>query len=429
MADPKLPINNVAASSYVKPYEAKRAFNGDISPLSRWLCNTLPGWLGVDLGNPYYVSRWVVKQMPLVAGWNAPEYCLSDYSLQGSNDNINFFNIDLVSGNRIANFDKTLTSAQKYQYFRVNVTQGLNSNTKLASIMEFELYGAKSSYLTGLVVSSGALSPVFAKTTYSYTAPSVPNTTTSITITPTAEDAGAAITVKGAPAKSGQPAPVSLNVGSNAIDIVVTGADGVAQQKYTVNVTRAAAANSALSALTLSAGTLDPAFDKTKTSYTASVGFGTASITVTPTADASTSTIKVNGTLVVSGSASGPIALNVGPNTITIEVTAEGGTAKTTYTVTLTKSSDTNLKRLVSNKPLTPNFSPTWYNYEFISSTASFITIIPTLNDTSATLKVNGIVKTSGTPTMLATNPGTVITITIDPATGSVPGVYTITDI
>ena len=63
----------------------------------------------------------------------------------------------------------------------------------------------------------------------------------------------------------------------------------------------------------------------------------TSSLTVTPTTANSNATVKVNGTTVVSGSASGGIALTVGANTITTVVTAADGVSTKTYTVTVTR--------------------------------------------------------------------------------------------
>jgi small neutral amino acid transporter SnatA (MarC family) len=49
----------------------------------------------------------------------------------------------------------------------------------------------------------------------------------------------------------------------------------------------------------------------------------------------------VNGTIVTSGSASGAIPLNVGPNTITVLVTAQDGTTTQSYTITVTRAAVT----------------------------------------------------------------------------------------
>lgn len=99
-----------------------------------------------------------------------------------------------------------------------------------------------------------------------------------------------------------------------------------------------------LSNLVLSAGTLNPVFATGVLSYTASVGNGTSSITVTPTGIDPNQIIeaRVNGGMyaaVVSGMASAALALNVGPNTVDVRATGEFGTPTVTYTVTVTRAS------------------------------------------------------------------------------------------
>ncbi len=74
--------------------------------------------------------------------------------------------------------------------------------------------------LSDLELSAGSLSPAFSSAELSYTA-SV--TVSSITVTPTADDAGATITVNGEPVDSGDPSgAVSLHLGVNVIAVVVT---------------------------------------------------------------------------------------------------------------------------------------------------------------------------------------------------------------
>jgi len=92
-----------------------------------------------------------------------------------------------------------------------------------------------------------------------------------------------------------------------------------------------------LSALSVSADTLSPVFSSTVTVYTMSVATAVGSITVTPVADDAAATVVVDGAEVVSGAASGSIALAFGDNTITVVVTAADGTTHNTYTVTVTR--------------------------------------------------------------------------------------------
>ncbi|WP_339959063.1 IPTL-CTERM sorting domain-containing protein [Delftia acidovorans] len=90
--------------------------------------------------------------------------------------------------------------------------------------------------------------------------------------------------------------------------------------------------NADLSALALSSGTLAPGFGAGTLAYTATVPNSSSTVTVTATAADAGATILVNG-----AAASTPVALNVGSNTVSIEVTAQDGTTKKTYVVTVTR--------------------------------------------------------------------------------------------
>jgi|UPI000484D6B8 hypothetical protein len=98
--------------------------------------------------------------------------------------------------------------------------------------------------LSGLVLSSGTLSPTFASGTTAYTA-TVSNATSTITVTPTRNEPNATIQarVNGdsyATVTSGTASSLlALNVGSNTIDVVVTAQNGSTTKTYTTTVTRA----------------------------------------------------------------------------------------------------------------------------------------------------------------------------------------------
>jgi Cadherin-like beta sandwich domain/FG-GAP repeat len=107
-----------------------------------------------------------------------------------------------------------------------------------------------------------------------------------------------------------------------------------------VTVTRESpSAVATLAGLDLSAGALDQMFQSDQFVYTATAGFLTMATTVTPTATVPVATVSVNGVDVGSGSASAPILLAVGKNTLTVMVTAEDGVTTSTYTVTVTRES------------------------------------------------------------------------------------------
>jgi len=192
--------------------------------------------------------------------------------------------------------------------------------------------------LSSIGLSAGALTPAFASATTAYTA-SVVNGVASIKVTPTATDPDATIKVNGITVASGTASgAIALTVGANTISIAVTASNGTSTKTYTLTVTRAASNNANLAGFFISKGTLTPAFAPGTTSYTASVPNSVTAITIVPTAANDAATIKVNGTVVNSGTVSGSIALAVGPNAITTVVTAQDGTTTKTYTLTITRA-------------------------------------------------------------------------------------------
>lgn len=197
----------------------------------------------------------------------------------------------------------------------------------------------ENSELSNLTISSGTLSPGFASGTTEYNV-TVDNNVASVTVTPTKADAGASIDVQindggYSPVTSGIPSgSLSLNVGINTIDIKVTAEDSTTTL-YTITVIKKA--NSCLSALTTSLGTLNPTFASETTAYTVFLTNDVNSINITPTKADAGASIKVNTVTVASGTSSLPISLNVGSNAIIIEVTASDSTA-TNYVITVTRS-------------------------------------------------------------------------------------------
>ena len=99
--------------------------------------------------------------------------------------------------------------------------------------------------------------------------------------------------------------------------------------------------NANLSALTLSAGMLTPAFDAATTTYAAMVDNSVSSLTLTPTVANAFATITVDGEAVASGVASGSVDLAEGANAIAVVVTATDGSTTQTYTVTVTRAAAT----------------------------------------------------------------------------------------
>ena len=110
----------------------------------------------------------------------------------------------------------------------------------------------------------------------------------------------------------------------------------------TLNKTLTVASNdSSLQSLTLSSGTLSPAFDPQRWSdvtYTATVANSVTSVTFTPTANDANATITYNGAEITSGTASAAISLEPGPNYFQIRVAAEYGAYYRTYSVNVIRA-------------------------------------------------------------------------------------------
>lgn len=135
-------------------------------------------------------------------------------------------------------------------------------------------------------------------------------------------------------------ASVSINPGRPGLNQTWTNRLAIDATIGVVGQTQSTAAN--LSNLTLSAGTLSPAFNSNIVSYAADVPYTNASVTLTPVAASAGATIQVitagMTNPVASGSASSPIALNPGMNVIDVQVTSANNSTTEDYIISLTRT-------------------------------------------------------------------------------------------
>ena len=312
-----------------------------------------------------------------------------------------------VNGTAVASDSASSSLALSVGQNIISVVVTAENNTQKTYTVVVTRAGADQSSntnLSALSLSNGTLSPVFSASKTVYSA-SVANSTSNLTVTPTEEQSAQTITVNGTSVTSGSASSsIALSTGQNIILVVVTAEDGT-QKTYTVVVNRANAAksgNANLSALSLSSGTLSPSFDADHTVYMVDVLNSTSTIKVTPTEGQSAQTIKVNGTSVNSGEASGAVALQVGNNPISVLVIAENGRQKSyllfVHRASATPSSNASLGGLsLSSGTLFPSFSTnkTVYSASVTNSTAS-ITITPTEGQSDQTITINGATVSSG---------------------------------
>ena len=322
----------------------------------------------------------------------------------------------------------TPTAASPATNYKVIATNSSGSDTATVNI---KVVAGSNKSLTHLTINHGKFSPAYNVSTTAYS-DTVAGTVTSVSLTPTLSGGGATVTINGTAVASGTASPaISLPVGVTGIHIVVDSA--TTEDDYTVNVTRGPSPAANLSSLKISRGTLTPAFNSGVISYTASVANGVTSMTVTPTATYTGTTITVNGVTVASGSASSALPLNIGANVITTKATASDGITTKTYTLTVTRAGgvNANLSSLkVSRGELSPvfNVSTTSYTANVVNGVTN-MTVTPTAADPDATIKVNGMAVTSGSPSgaiALSVGANTISTI-ITASNGSTTKTYTVT--
>ena len=256
----------------------------------------------------------------------------------------------------------------------VTTVDGAKQATCLITVVRAGL--SNNANLSALTVNQSSLSPSFNANTVSYTV-NVANSVTSITVSATPADANATVTGTGSH---------QLIVGNNPINVVVTAQDGNTKKTYTVTVVRAGLSNNAnLSALTVNQSSLSPTFNANTVSYTVNVTNSVTSITVSATP------ADVNAT--VTGTGSHPLI--VGDNQINVVVTAQDGTTKKTYTITVFRpgiNNNANLSALSVNQgSLSPAFNANTTDYTVeVANSVTSITVSATPADANATVAGTG---------------------------------------
>jgi hypothetical protein len=194
--------------------------------------------------------------------------------------------------------------------------------------------------LSALGVAPGSLEPEFASNILSYTV-DVGAKVVSITVTATKADANAVIS--GAVPNEGQ-ATIQLDGPGTRKDISITvTAQNGSSKTYRIRINRLASTDSTLSALGVSAGSLDPpTFAPSTVNYTVNVGILVGSVTITATKSDPNAVMSALGSVIAAaGTPTGQVTISpgLGPNPpVNILVIAQDGVTRTTYTVTVTRS-------------------------------------------------------------------------------------------
>lgn len=272
--------------------------------------------------------------------------------------------------------------------------------------------------LAGLEINTGTLQPAFSPQITGYTV-QVPATMTAVTLTATPEDSATTVLIAGIETKS-RSVPLGISPGSfKDITILLKSPSG-SQSTYTVTVNKAElAGNTALSALTVTPGTLTPAFDRNTFTYTVNVAPTVPSVTVSATKDDPNATLTGSITAPpVAGQETGQASIPLGgqgsATPVTIIVIAPNGNSDT-YRITVNRAapaSDNKLSALtVSAGTLTPPFSPDEVSYVVtLLATDGTVTMSATKSDPNAVMKLGSVIASAGTKTgdvLIEPGPGT----------------------
>lgn len=211
-------------------------------------------------------------------------------------------------------------TALSASFSNIVVSDGNSDNTVSAASWSGKVGAAPSNNcaISSLTCSNATLSPEFSSSNTAYTA-TVPYDVTELKLNWRTADSGARVNVSGN----------SLVVGENTVTVTCTAPSG-AQKYYVITVTREQDPNykpsnvALLSALTLDAGPLSPAFSGAVTDYVAYVPFETKSATLTGVAKDEKALQVTEATRQL---------INEGETVLSVTCTAEDGVTKKTYTV------------------------------------------------------------------------------------------------
>jgi len=276
-----------------------------------------------------------------VSALTADPHARMEYRLNGTNTQND---ISLAVGSNVIEIIVTAENGSQKTYKVTIIRESLSENANLSQ----------------LSAENVALSPVFDNDTTSYTG-DVANSVGEVNITAMAEDAKAKVQYKVNGVEAAN--PISLDVGSNIIEVMVTAEDQQSTKTYTVIINRAASSNSHLENLSISDGSLTPEFSSAAKNYTTKVANSVTSTIIHTVPEHSGAKVKLK---LDENEVQSPIPLSVGVNKITVIVTAEDGITTSTYSVDITRegSSNADLKSLgIENLDLSPEFSAATTSY------------------------------------------------------------------
>ena len=215
--------------------------------------------------------------------------------------------------------------------------------------------------LSSLAISTGSLTPNFTSNVYQYTA----------TTSESSVRVDASLMSSSAKFVTGYgPRTVNLKYGTNNIQIKAT--DGDTPSTYTIKIVRTDGRSSAntLSSLSVSSGTLSPAFNEYTTSYTVDVADDVENVDIS-------ATLKDGKSSFVENAGPRSVFVGTGTNRYTIKVKSESGNVRT-YTIVFNKGgSSTSSTPVNTYNPLLSSLEVSEGKIEFDQNTFDYNLSVP----------------------------------------------------
>lgn len=355
----------------------------------------------------YNDNHWKLNQMSITGNLNANAQAWHIYRITMDSNVFKAY----LDGNPVPFAEDTTTSTSSSNYFRWG--DG-NSSSSLGADVDWVIWSEIGAYapgqgdpipdtllttfasanasLSALTSDKGTFTPAFNADSMNYVL-EVPVNTSSVTLTATTSDTNATVTGDG-----------TISSIPDTASVVVTAQDGT-QKTYSV-IIRTTGTDASLSDLTVSNGTLNPAFDPATQQYAVRVPSSVTSVKVMATPNDTSATVVYD------------TAFTNIPGNDTIVVTAPQGNTMTYVISFAVMSSDATLSGLTASVgTLDPAFDPNTTSYTLkVPYGTSSVQLLPTTTDSRANAQgagtITGLPKTVNIT--VTAEDGTTKTYTVD---------------
>lgn len=249
-----------------------------------------------------------------------------------------------IAGTATQSLRVTLEAPPSSQAIIILLTsQSGSQSTYTITVNRAALVLAGNNDLSTLTVTSGTLVPDFAPSTLTYTV-DVATEVASVTVSAAKADANAvmqihSVTVPAGTVSGQDTIPLNGPGTDTSVSITMTAPNG-SSKTYSLTIHRAASSNNNLSGLTVSVGSLAPAFTPPTLNYTVNVNGFIPSMTISATKDDPNAVMSASGSVIAPPGVSGgqvTVTLQGASIDVPITVIAQDGSPKT-YNITVNRS-------------------------------------------------------------------------------------------